>query len=80
MRTTRRTRSGRAGWGKSSGLRQSGRVLWIEDNQDADGERGLAEAGLDGAVAADCGRRTVLRGRHGGRWPSGALGGGLAAM
>ena len=41
---------------------------------------GLTEARRDGAVAADYGRRTALRGQHGGRLPSGPLGGGLAAM
>ena len=69
MRTARRTRSGRAGWGESSGLRQSGRVLWIEDDQDADGEtdsRRPDVMGLSPQTAA-VERRSVAGTEGGGR-------------
>jgi len=76
MRTARQTRSCQAGWRESSGLRNSGRVLWIEGRPRCGRRGGLAEAELDGVVAADCNRRTALLGQHGGRRPSGDVRGG----
>ena len=72
MRTARRTHSGRAGWGESSGLRQSSRVLWIKDDQDVDSETDSRRPDVMrlSPQTAAVERRSV----------AGTEGGGLAAM